>query len=48
MAIVRLINKVIGLCLSLEHDGDVEIFLDNSDASRLVAALNAAIQQSAK
>ena len=48
VAIVRLTDRAVGLCLSLKQDGDVEVFLSNSDASHLVAALNAAIQQSTK
>ena len=33
--IVRLTDKAVGFCLSPEHDGDVEVFLGNADASRL-------------
>ena len=43
VAIVRLTDKAIGLCLSLQSNGDIEVFLSSTDADRLVVALSEAI-----
>ena len=40
---VRLVDNSIGLCLSLEEDGDVEVFLDTVKCQQLIDWLNAAI-----
>ncbi len=37
--IVRGMEKSVGICLSVATNGDVEIFLKQSDLSRLVSAL---------
>lgn len=43
IAIVRVIDKSIGITLSLKDDGDCEAFLTIDDAKRLVRALDEAL-----
>lgn len=38
--IVRRVDGSIGLCLSLETDGDIEIFFDRDDFQKLIAVLH--------
>jgi hypothetical protein len=41
---VRQLGDVVGLAISLEHDGDIEVFLRKADLDRLVVALTDASQ----
>ncbi len=41
--IVRTADQAVGLCVSLEHNGDVEVFLPVSTCEIVVSALQRAI-----
>jgi len=41
--IIRASNTAIGLCVSLEKDGDVQAFLTKKDGEKLLAALAKAV-----
>ncbi len=43
-AIVRSEFGCVGLCLTLMQNGDIEVFLNPSDAEQLSSALNQAIE----
>ena len=43
VVIVRAGRDTVGLCLSLLHDGDTEVFLSVADARQVLAALEAGI-----
>jgi len=42
LAVVRIEGQVIGLALSLQRDGDTEVFLGASELDELIRALNRA------
>jgi hypothetical protein len=42
-AIVRAVDGSVGLCLSLESDGDIEVFLSCQETETLIKALQRAI-----
>jgi hypothetical protein len=42
---VRIFGKKIGLCLSLEKDGDVELFMDSDQCKQIVGLLNDALMR---
>jgi hypothetical protein len=44
IAIVRKHDDCIGLCLSLEKDADLEVFLQEADCRKIVDALNKAMR----
>jgi len=44
VAIVRTSAAAVGLCLSVEKDGDVEVFLSVADCKKLIEALQEAIR----
>jgi hypothetical protein len=44
IAIVRFDTDYVGLCISLKSDGDVEVVMAKDVATRLVQALQQAIQ----
>lgn len=43
LATVRCDERCVGLGLSLQTDGDVEVFLERSDVERLIEALQRAV-----
>ncbi len=43
VAVVRVAMGIVGFCLSLEEDGDIEVFLGVDDCRTLVAAINEAL-----
>jgi len=45
VAIVRVVGKKAGLCLSLEHNGDVEVFMSRTVLKDLCSALNEATEK---
>jgi hypothetical protein len=42
--VVRNARQTVGLCISLEHDGDVEVFLPISAAELIIDALKRAVK----
>ncbi|GIV95337.1 MAG TPA: hypothetical protein DEF43_15145 [Chloroflexus aurantiacus] len=43
VVLVRVVGAQIGLCLSREHNGDIEVFLAEQDCRALIAALQDAL-----
>lgn len=41
--IVRKAGDLVGLCVSLKSNGDVEVFLNTNDATKLIEALRNAV-----
>lgn len=44
LIIIRLVEEKVGICLSLENDGDVEVFLNTSNCKNLINKLNTALE----
>jgi hypothetical protein len=45
VAIVRQCGGVLGVALSLKHDGDVEVFLDPASARKLASAIAQGVEK---
>ena len=45
---IRVVNQMIGICLSQESNGDVEIFLSLEDCENMVSWLTSAIDEAKK
>lgn len=43
-ALVRVVQQKIAVCLSLEHDGDIEVFFTEQDCRFFVEALQQALR----
>ncbi|HET7585465.1 MAG TPA: hypothetical protein VFK13_11195 [Gemmatimonadaceae bacterium] len=43
VAVIRTAARVVGLALSLESNGDIEVFLKAADCERVIAALQQAL-----
>jgi hypothetical protein len=42
VALIRVVGNAVGLCLSQENNGDIEVVLPGEDCKRLISALQEA------
>jgi hypothetical protein len=48
VAIIRATNGIVGFCLSIADDGDVEVFMTIEQCQSLVSAINQALAQASR